>query len=61
MCFCIVNGPIDQNKAKERGHFETAWHPQVQQRVQQQPVSLIVHIKAYKVILSLCTYLLKMS
>jgi len=38
-CSCLVNGPIDHNKAKERGHFETAWHPQVQQRVQQQPVS----------------------
>lgn len=31
----IVNGPKDPNKVKEAAHFETVWHPQLQQ----QPVS----------------------
>lgn len=31
--FQTVTGPKDHNKVKERGHFETAWHPQVQQQL----------------------------
>lgn len=34
-CYLTVNGPKDHGKIKERGPYETAWHPQVQQ----QPVS----------------------
>lgn len=31
----IVDGAKDPNKVKETAHFETVWHPQLQQ----QPVS----------------------
>lgn len=31
----IVDGAKDPNKVKEAAHFETVWHPQLQQ----QPVS----------------------
>lgn len=48
VCCPTVNGQKDHNKVKERGQYETVWHPQIQQ----QPVSHF--IKNSCLCLSLC-------